>query len=317
MSIVVTGAAGFVGGHLLNQLLADGASVVGWYRPGADQSSLRQDVTWNEVELLDRDAVRGALQATRPEAIYHLAGWAHAGNSWKHTFETYQNNVLATHHLLAGIRDCVPSARVLVTCSGTIYEARDRALTEDDPIAPTSPYATSKLAQELLATHAWADEGVQTLIARSFNHTGPGQDPAYVTSAIARQIARIEAGLQEPRLHLGNLEPKRDLADVRDVVRAYVAMMATASPGRPYNVCSGRHLSIRALVDAFVARARTPVTVVQDPSLFRPTDVPLLVGDHSRLTADTGWTPTIPIEQTVDDLLQYWRDRIERPESPQ
>jgi GDP-4-dehydro-6-deoxy-D-mannose reductase len=185
-------------------------------------------------------------------------------------------------------------------------------LTEEDPLAPTSPYATSKLAQELLSAHAWADEGVQALIARSFNHTGPGQDPAYVTSAIARQIARIEAGLQEPTLRLGNLEPKRDLTDVRDVVRAYVAMMAKASPGRPYNVCSGRHLSIRALVDAFVRRAQTPVIIEQDPALFRPNDVPLLVGSHARLTADTGWMPEIPIERTVDDLLQYWRGEIRR-----
>jgi GDP-4-dehydro-6-deoxy-D-mannose reductase len=145
------------------------------------------------------------------------------------------------------------------------------------------------------------------LIARAFNHTGPGQDPSFVAPGIARQIAQIEAGGQEPVLRLGNLEPKRDLTDVRDVVRAYEGMMARAVPGQPYNVCSGRHLAIRALVEAFVSRARVEIPIVQDASLFRPNDAPLLVGDHARLTAATGWTPEIPLEKTVDDLIQHWR----------
>lgn len=310
MTILVTGAAGFVGSHLVDRLLADRATVVGWYRPGSDISRLRGGVHWVGVELLDRDLVSRAVEQVKPEAVYHLAGWAHPGQSWQNTLETYQNNVLATHYLLAAVRRHVPTTRVLVTCSGTIYGAQDRPLTEDDALSPSSPYATSKLAQELLAQHAWADEQVATLIARSFNHTGPGQDASYVAPSIARQIARIEAGQQEPVLRLGNLEPKRDLSDVRDIVDAYVAMVARATPGRPYNVCSGRQLSIRSLVDAFVTRAHTSVTIVQDQALFRPNDVPMLVGDHTRLTADTGWTPATPIERTVDDLLDHWRQRV-------
>jgi GDP-4-dehydro-6-deoxy-D-mannose reductase len=309
MPILVTGAAGFVGKHLLDQLTADGATVVGWYRPGTDTTTLRAGVRWYGVELLDRAAVAQAIDDLIPSAVYHLAGWAHAAQSWQHTLETYQNNVLATHHLLAALQASVPATRVLVTCSGTIYAPQNRALREADPLAPASPYATSKLAQEMLAQQAWTDGDLATVIARSFNHTGPGQDPSYVASGIARQIARIEAGLQAPVLRLGNLEPKRDLCDVRDVVRAYIAMMHAARPGQPYNVCSGRQLSIRELVDTFALRARTTVTIVQDPSLFRPNDLPLLVGDHSLLTTDTGWAPSIPLERTVDNLLQYWRER--------
>lgn len=316
-AILVTGAAGFVGGHLLDRLLSDGARVVGWYRPGTSPTTFRPDVSWMSVELLDRQAVADALAEVGPDAVYHLAGAAHVAESWRFTLETYQNNVLGTHNLLSALADVRPQARTLVTCSATVYRPQDRALREDDPVAPASPYATSKLAQEMLSARVWREQRLPVVIARSFNHTGPGQDPSYVASGIARQIARIEAGIQDPTLRMGNLEPRRDLSDVRDVVRAYAAMMTHASPGQPYNVCSGRELSVRTLVATFAARANRAVTVVQDPALFRPTDAPLLVGDRSRLTADTGWTPQIPLEKTVDDLLDYWRDRVRqgRPES--
>ena len=306
-TVVVTGAAGFVGGHLLDLLLAGRTSVVGWVRPGTEPSRLRGGMHWQAVELLNRGAVARAMNDIRPSAVYHLAGAAHVAQSWRRTLDTYQKNVLATHHVLSAVRDSVPAARVLVACSAMIYQAQDRPLREDDPLAPRSPYAVSKLAQEMLAGRVWQEDGVPALIARSFNHTGPRQDSSYVAPGIARQIARIEAGRQEPVLRLGNLEPKRDLTNVRDVVRAYVLMMASAHPGEAYNVCSGRELSIRALVDTFVARACTTVSIVQDSALFRPHDVPLLVGDHRRLTTDTGWMPRISIEQTVDELLDFWR----------
>jgi GDP-4-dehydro-6-deoxy-D-mannose reductase len=304
--VLVTGAAGFVGGHLLDRLLVEHHSVVGWYRPSPRAPRPRAGVRWAPVELLDRDAVARAIADITPSAVYHLAGAAHVGQSWQFTLETFHGNVLATHHLLDALQS-VPGVRVLVTCSATVYKPLDRPLREGDALAPGSPYATSKLAQEMRAIHACEDDGMAVLIARAFNHTGPGQDPSYVAPGIARQIARIEAGVQEPMLRVGNLEPKRDLTDVRDVARAYVEMMARALPGQPYNVCSGRQLTIRALVEAFVSRARCSITLVQDASLFRPTDAPLLVGDHGRLSAATGWMPEIPLERTVEDLLEHWR----------
>ena len=312
MRVLVTGAAGFVGGHLIERLSTLGGSIVGWHRPGGDARALRSEVQWMAVEMLDANAVRQALAHANPEQVYHLAGWAHPGQSWQHTLDTYQNNVLATHHLLTAVAQHTPRARVLVACSGTIYAPQAHLLTESDTIAPASPYATSKLAQEMLAAQSYRLDGVQTLIARAFNHTGPGQDASYVAPAIARQIARIERGLQEPLLRLGNLEPKRDISDVRDVAAAYVGMMQSGTPGTPYNVCSGRELSIRNLVDAFVERSEMPVTVVQDQSLFRPNDPPMLVGSHARLTSDTGWSPAIPLSQTVDDLLAFWRSGVAR-----
>jgi GDP-4-dehydro-6-deoxy-D-mannose reductase len=163
----------------------------------------------------------------------------------------------------------------------------------------------------MLATRAWRDDGIPVIVARAFNHIGPRQAPSFVAPSIARQIALIEAGRLEPVLTLGNLEPKRDLTDVRDTVLAYAALLDRASPGQPYNVCSGRGIAVSELVEALVSRARTHVRVEQDPARFRAHDPPLLVGDRRRITADTGWTPRIPFEQTVDDLLHYWRAHIQ------
>jgi GDP-4-dehydro-6-deoxy-D-mannose reductase len=308
--VLVTGAGGFVGGHLLELLRAGGARLVGWRRPGEMPHPFLADIEWRDVELLDGAAIDRALGEAAPTAIFHLAGAAHVGQSWNTIRQTYEGNVLATHRLFESLRRLRLSPRILVAGSATIYRPQDRPLVEDDPLAPTSPYAASKLAQEMLARAQWADTGLPSLIVRSFNHVGPRQAPDYVAPSIARQVALIEAGQAEPVLTVGNLEARRDLTDVRDTVRAYVALMERGEPGLPYNVCSGRPLAIGELLDVFLSRARVPVRIVQDPRRFRPNDPPLLVGDHSRLTRATGWAPRIPVGQTVDDLLKYWRERV-------
>jgi GDP-4-dehydro-6-deoxy-D-mannose reductase len=308
-SVLVTGAAGFVGGHLLDRLAATSAVIAAWYRPGWPPLTPRPDVHWAAVELLDRDAVATAIATIAPDTIYHLAGAAHVAQSWRHASETYQGNVLATHHLLAALRAARLRPRVVIAGSATIYRKQDRAIVDTDPVGPQSPYATSKLAQELLGCQAWTDDAIPVVVARSFNHIGPGQHESFVASSVARQIARIESRRQPPVLTLGNLDARRDLTDVRDTVRAYEALAARGRPGQTYNVCSGRALAIRELVDSLCARARVPVTLAQDPALLRPSDTPLMLGDHARLTADTGWQPAIPMDQTLDDLLDYWRAR--------
>lgn len=304
--MLVTGAAGFVGTYLAELLAGDGLDVVGWQRPGSEGTAIR-GVRWASVELLDAESVAAELGRLRPAAIYHLAGSAHVADSWQHTRETFEGNVLATHHLLQGLRRHRLGPRVLVSGSATIYKPQADPLTEDAPLGPASPYAVSKLAQEVVALQAWKESGLPVVVARSFNHVGPRQTPAYVAPAIARQIALIERGALPPVLKLGNLDPERDVMDVRDTVRAYRAMMHAAEPGVSYNVCSGRAIRIGDLVDLFRARARVPVTIEQDPSKMRPSDVPRLCGSHARLTAETGWMPRIPLEQTVDDLLAWWR----------
>lgn len=308
--VLVTGAAGFVGSHLIERLEQDDTQIVAWLRPGTEPLVSGSRVIWHSVELHDGDAVAAAIEAFTPSQIYHLAGVPHVGDSWGHIHETFAGNVLGTHHLFGALRRASLKPRVLITSSATVYQPVGRAITEHDAVRPNAPYGTSKLAQEMVAVRAWEDDGIPALIARSFNHVGPRQAPSFVASSIAKQIAEIEAGRKAPVLSMGNLDSERDIMDVRDTVRAYHAMMASAKPGVPYNVCSGTPVKIRDLVELLRSKARVPITIEQDPSRFRPNDTPLVLGDHSRLTTDTGWTPKIPLEQTVEDLLSFWRAQM-------
>jgi GDP-4-dehydro-6-deoxy-D-mannose reductase len=306
--IVVTGAAGFAGSHLLDLLAPSGADVVAWHRPGGSpprEGSI--GARWEAVDLLDRDQVQAAIERARPSAVYHCAGAAHVGRAWDSTAATFAVNVLGTHHVLQALERAGLHARILVPSSALVYETADHALTEDHRLMPSSPYGLSKLAQEMLA--AKTNGPLPVMIARPFNHFGPRQDPHFVASSFARRIADIEVGRWAPEISVGNLEARRDLTDVRDTVRAYQMIIERGQPGRPYNICSGRAISIRELLDRLLARARVPVEVKVDPARYRPNDTPLLLGDPDRLQRELGWTAEIPIERTLDDLLEYWRGR--------
>ncbi len=307
--ILVTGGNGFVGRHLLALVLREqaGADVHAWQRePAAEVPAPREladRVTWTSVELLDRQAVRDALCVARPDEVYHLAGIAHVGGSWQDPAATLEVNVVGTHVLLDELRRQRLDARVLVTGSATVYAAREEPLTEDHATAPSSPYALSKLAQELLSLRAWRDDGQQVLVVRAFNHIGPGQHPSFFAPGFARQLASIEAGQAPPVIRVGNLEARRDLTDVRDTVAAYRALMARGQPGRPYNVCRGLAVRVGDVLDALRAACRVPVTIEVDTARLRPNDTPLVLGSFARLQADTGWMPTIPFEQTLRDVM--------------
>jgi GDP-4-dehydro-6-deoxy-D-mannose reductase len=307
--ILITGAAGFAGSHLLDLLGGEDASVVALRKPGigAEVQAAYPEVAWKEVDLLDRDAMRTIVGELAPAVVYHLAGAPHVGQSWSAAIETLAVNVMGTHVPLDALRlERVP-ARVVVPSSAYVYRPADRALTEDDPIEAANPYAISKIAAELAVARAARVDGVQAIVARSFNHIGPRQDPSFFASGVARQVALIEAGRLEPIIRVGNLDSRRDFTDVRDTVRAYRALAEHGVPGRAYNVCTGRAYRMRELLDGIVARARVAVTVQPDPDRFRPTDTPLLLGDPSRIRTVTGWVPRLPIEQTLQDVLDYWR----------
>jgi len=304
---LVTGAAGFAGSHLVDLLARDGAGIVAWHRPGGGPPREVPGTRWEAVDLHDRNAVHAAIARAQPSAVYHCAGAAHVGRSWESTETTFATNVRGTHHLLEALEQVAAPARVLIPSSALVYASAGEALTEEHPLVPASPYGLSKLAQEMLGVRT--NGPLAVTIARAFNHFGPRQDPYFVASGFARRIADIEHGRWEPQISVGNLDARRDLTDVRDTVRAYRLILERGLPGRPYNVCSGRAIAIRDLLDQLIARARVPVDVRVDPARYRPNDTPLLLGDPGRLRDELGWTAQIPIEQTLDDLLEYWRTR--------
>jgi GDP-4-dehydro-6-deoxy-D-mannose reductase len=308
-TILVTGAAGFVGGHLMEHLAAH--DVEGWSRSGPP-AGLASIGRWRRVDLLDRDAVRTAVAELRPAAIYHCAGMPHVAESWVDTAQPLAANVLATHHLFDALRRTRTRCRVLVPGSAAVYGPSPDAITEDHPLGPASPYGLSKLAQEQLALRGASEDGIDVVLTRSFNHTGPRQTAAFVAPSMARQIALIERGELDPVIRVGNLDAQRDITDVRDVVRAYLMLMDSAAPTVIYNVASGVGRTMRSVLEALVARARVPVRIETDPARLRPNDLPVLVGDATRLRNATGWQPAIPFDRMLDDLLAYWRKKPNR-----
>ncbi|MEI6245068.1 MAG: GDP-mannose 4,6-dehydratase [Acidobacteriota bacterium] len=313
-AILVTGASGFVGAHLLDQLGASSptAPIHAWSRPGGPSPSNTSQVQWRSVELIDADDVTDAVAESRPARVYHLAGAAHVGASWGRSTEHLETHVLGTHHLLEAIRHHAPTCRVLVVSSGMIYRSQNHAVTEASPLGPASPYALSKLAEDQLALHAAAHDGLDIVVARPFNHIGPRQSPDFAASSFARQIALIEAGARPATIAIGNLETARDLTDVRDVAAAYIALMRDGQRGTAYNVCRGKAVVMRDLLDRLLAMSTVTVTLEQDATRLRPNDLPFLAGDASRLQADTGWSPQIPLQQTLADLLDFWRQTLAR-----
>ena len=302
--VLVTGAGGFAGGHLI-ELLAGSADLVGWSRtqPPPEIAALAK---WQRVDILDREQVTDTIAMLRPDSIFHCAGLPHVAESWADTAAPLATNVLGTHRLIEAVERVGSRCRIVVTGSAQVYAPSNEPIAEDDRIAPSSPYALSKLAQEQLALRSNSDT-VAIIVTRPFNHTGPRQKPSFLAPSVARQIVMFERGLLEPVLKVGNLDPSRDIMDVRDAVRAYAALMKTGTPGTIYNVASGVARPVRSIVEALVSRARVPVRIEQDPSRIRPSDVPVLAGNPRRLQQSTGWSPQVSFEKMVDDLLEYWR----------
>lgn len=305
---LVTGAAGFAGSHLVDHLLEHETTVAAWGSPrrGPVPPDAGGRVRWDTVDVTDVERVSQAIAELRPSVVYHCAGIADVHLSWGDSARALRVNVMGTSALLTALERAALDVPVVVTGSGLVYRPSAEALTEDAPIGPSGPYGVSKLAQEMLAM----DAGSHVLVARPFNHAGPRQSDAYVTSSFARQIAEAEAGLREPVLRVGNLDARRDITDVRDTVRAYRLLVERGRSCTPYNVCRGQAYRIGDLMASLVAKARVPMRIEVDPARLRPSDNPVVLGSAERLRQDTGWEPQIPIDRTLDDLLDYWRQAV-------
>ena len=318
MKVLITGVGGFVGSHLVDFLRREhpSAEIVGLTRPhGGAGSGPAAGLRLLEADLNDPMALEPVLDAIAPDRVIHLAGQSSVHVSWLDPGGTLRTNVLGFVHLVDALRRRGLAPALLVVGSAEEYGAvapGDLPLREDAPLLPASPYAASKAAQGLLAAEYARGVGLPAVRTRTFHHTGPGRGEAFAESSFARQIAEIEAGLREPVLLVGNLEAVRDYTDVRDVIRAYWALLDRAPEirGGVYNVCSGRGFKIRELLDALLTRAQVSLEIRVDKERLRPADVPAQVGDPSRLKALTGWEPLIPLEQSLHELLDDWRARV-------
>lgn len=297
MKAVVTGAGGFVGPHLIDHLKQCGDETVAF------------DLG-NGPDLRDSAGWRATIASEAPEVIYHLAGWSDVGGSWDAPVTTFEVNTMGTISILEAAHQA-GTARVVLISSADLYGTVDVAtlpITEDHPVRPRSPYGASKQAAEAAAIQYWRGHGLETVIARPFNHLGPGQSPKFIAPAFAGQIAEAEAGGSPQLLH-GDLSPERDLTDVRDVVRAYRLLADLGKPGEVYNVCRGETVSMQQLLDCLVSKTEVEITRTPDPERFRPVEIPILCGSFDKLRAATGWEPTIPLEDTLASVLADARQR--------
>ncbi len=318
MKVLITGITGFVGSHLADYCLAldEPIEVIGTYRWRSRRDNIEHlegAIELHECDLRDASSVRSLLADTRPDRIFHLAAQSYVPSSWNSPGETLTTNVMCQLNVFEAMRELGSDASIQIAGSSEEYglvHPDEVPITEDSPLRPLSPYAVSKVAQDMLAYQYFQSYGLKAVRTRAFNHTGPRRGEVFVTSNFARQIAEIEAGRREPVIHVGDLSPRRDFTDVRDIVRAYWLSLEHCEPGEVYNVASGKAYRIQEILDILLGNTDRDIEVREDPARLRVSDVPLLLGDSSRFCEATGWTPEIPFEQTAKDLLDYWRERV-------
>lgn len=318
MRALITGINGFVGGHLAEHLLAE----PGWQLWGAVREpelrlpALQGRVVPVPVDLLDAAAVCRMVAAAQPEVIFHLAAQAHPPTSFRDPGGTLTANILMQLNVLEAVRAAGISPTILVVGTGEEYGAvrpDEIPVDEDTPLRPVSPYAVSKVAQDMLGYQYFAAHGLKTIRVRPFNHTGPRQEERYVATEFAYQIARIEAGLQPPVVRVGNLEARRDFTDVRDIVRAYQLAVERGAPGAVYNIGTGEPVAIATILQTLLSLSSVPIAVQSDPSRMRPADVPVIACDAARFRRQTGWEPRLALRVTLTDILNDFRQRVALP----
>ncbi len=322
MRALITGITGFAGSHLADYLLAHQPQVEiygtrRWRSPMDNLAHLHlalgKSVKLIETDLRDYSSVRRCLEESRPDYIFHLAAQSFVPTSWSAPAETLDTNIIGQTNIFEAVRHLGLDPVIQIACSSEEYglvHPEETPIRENNPLRPLSPYAVSKVSQDYLGYQYFMSYGLKVIRTRGFNHTGPRRGDVFVTSNFAKQLASIKVGLQEPVIHVGNLDAVRDFTDVRDMVRAYWLAVTKAKPGEVYNIATGQGITIQELLDRLIKMAEVEVRVQPDPARMRPSDVEILIGDSSKFRADTGWAPEIPLDQTLHDVVHYWIDRL-------
>lgn len=316
--VLITGVTGMVGGFLAKELLSQRSDVqiFGTYRWRSRMENIddiRRHLELRECDVRDATSVRRLVAEVKPHQVFHLAAQSNVLTSRHAPADTLATNVVGLVNLLEAIREHHADARVLVPGSSEEYGLQysdDLPIRETNPLRPLSPYAVSKVTQDMTALQYFESYKLDIVRTRAFNHTGPGREDVFVEGSFARQIAEIEAGLRPPKVHVGNLDVVRDYSDARDIVRAYLLAMEKGAAGEVYNICSGHGRRIGDLLDMLLAISGQRVEIVRDAARMRDREAMTLVGDCTRFRTLTGWTPKIPIEQTLADILDDWRRRV-------
>ncbi|MEA1927670.1 MAG: GDP-mannose 4,6-dehydratase [Candidatus Auribacterota bacterium] len=312
---LITGIAGFAGSHLARELVGEGWEVSGIERHGAVLSNLNDligMVRVEECDILSSKDVGYVIRKHKPDAVFHLAGTSFVPAAQNAPQMAFEINVKGSLNMLEETRENAPEATLILISSAEVYghaETSRMPLAEDNKLRPMNIYALTKVCAEETSFYYYRVKGLNCVVLRPFNHIGPGQRPSFVTSAFSQQIARIEAGKQEPVLNVGNLEAARDFTDVRDMVRGYRLAAGRCAPVTPYNICSGRAYRIKYILDKLLALSEVEIEIREDPERLRVSEVPLFQGDHTRFTEATGWEPEFTIDETLKTILDYWREQ--------
>lgn len=317
MKSFITGINGFVGVHLARALVARGDAVSGVYHPDTSAGELKRECPHariSAIDILDAGCLRDFLRRIRPDHIYHLAAQSHVPTSWKDPAGTFRVNVLGTLNLIEAAARKANPPRLLLVSSGDVYGDATNikaALKENSPINPRNPYAASKAAAEWMGRIVAESKKMPLVCVRPFNHIGPGQAPTFVASDFAQQIALIEARRAKPRIRVGNLDVRKDFTDVRDMIRAYMLAIEKAHAGQVYNLCSGKSYTIREILDVLVNLGAVKPKIILEQSRLRPSWSNVVRASAAPFTKLTGWKPQYSIRQTLADILEYWRERVQ------
>jgi GDP-4-dehydro-6-deoxy-D-mannose reductase len=315
-NVLITGIAGFVGSHLAELLLSKNYEVYGLCRPRSKTDhidKITKDLHLEDADLLDSHSLYTTISKIKPDYIFHLAAQSFVPTSWVSPSVTLEVNIVGTANLFEAVRQANINPVIQIACSSEEYGLvlKDEVpINENNPLRPLSPYAVSKLAMDYLGYQYFQSYKVRVVRTRGFNHTGPRRGDTFAESTFAKQIALIEKGKQDPIIHVGNLDAERDYTDVRDMVRGYLLAVEKCDPGDVYNICTGHAIKIGDMLSMLLSYSKVKPKIKPDMARMRPSDVPILIGDNTKFVKKTGWKPEIPFSKTMEDLLNYWRERV-------